>query len=58
MPEIEKLLKNIEILRKQLEDVIDKKQSNLIDEEVISMSKILDATLNQYNEILAEKLKK
>lgn len=58
MPEIEKLLQNIEILRKQLEDMIDKKQGNLIDEEVISMSKILDAALNQYNKILAEKLKK
>lgn len=58
MPEIEDLLKDVEILREKLLYLIHKKQGNLIDEEVVRMSKVLDATLNEYNKVLSEKLKK
>ncbi len=58
MSEIEDLLKDVEILREKLLYLIDKKQGNLIDEEVVSMSKVLNAALNEYNKVLAEKLKK
>lgn len=58
LPEIEDLLKDVEILREKLLYLIHKKQGNLIDEEVVRMSKVLDATLNEYNKVLSEKLKK
>jgi Spo0E like sporulation regulatory protein. len=58
LPEIEDLLKDVEILREKLLYLIHKKQGNLIDEEVVHMSKVLDATLNEYNKVLSEKLKK
>lgn len=58
LSEIEDLLKDVEILREKLLYLIDKKQGNLIDEEVVSMSKVLNAALNEYNKVLAEKLKK
>lgn len=58
MSELEDLLKDIEILRVQLEYLIDKKQGNLVDQEVVAASKILNAALNQYNKFIDEKLKK
>lgn len=57
MSEIEDLLKDIEILRKQMEALIERHQGKLTDPEVIAASQILNAALNQYNKILAEKLK-
>jgi len=57
MSEIEDLLKDIEIFRTQMEELIKKQQGNLTDPEVVSASKILNATLNQYNKFIQEKLK-
>lgn len=58
MSELEDLLKDIDILRAQLEELINKKQGNLVDPEVVTASKILNAALNQYNKFIDEKLKK
>ncbi|ARC84989.1 spo0E like sporulation regulatory family protein [Clostridium argentinense CDC 2741] len=58
MSELEDLLKDIEILRVQLEYLINKKQGNLVDQEVVAASRILNAALNQYNKFIGEKLKK
>jgi hypothetical protein len=57
LSQIEDLLIDVEILRGKLINLIDKKQGNLVDFEVINSSKILDETLNQYNQALEEKLK-
>ncbi len=58
MNEIEDLLKDVDILREQLNSLINKKQGNLQDPEVITASKILNAALNQYNKLIGEKLNK
>ena len=58
MSEIEDLMKDVEVLREKLLYIIEKKQGNLVDEEVVSISKILNAALNQYNKVLEEKLKR
>ncbi len=58
MSELEELLKDIETLRIQLEHLINEKQGNLVDQEVVTASKILNAALNQYNKFIDEKLKK
>lgn len=58
MSEIEDLLKDVEILRKKLLYIIDKNQGNLVNAEVVSISKILNGALNQYNRVLEEKLKR
>lgn len=57
MSEIEDLLKDVEILRTQMEELIQKHQGNLTDPEVVTASKILNATLNQYNKFIKGKLK-
>lgn len=56
MSEIEDLLKDIETLRDNLQQLIKQKQGNLIDKDVVSASKILNAALNQYNKFLKEKI--
>lgn len=56
MAELENLMKDIEILRDKLQQLIKQKQGNLVDPDVIAASRILDATLNQYNKLLEEKL--
>lgn len=58
MSELEDLLKDIDILREQLNELINKKQDNLVDSEVVTASKVLNAALNQYNKFIDEKLKK
>lgn len=58
MNEIEDLLKDVDILREQLNSLINKKQGDLQDPEVIAASKILNAALNQYNKLIGEKLNK
>ncbi|KOR25354.1 aspartyl-phosphate phosphatase Spo0E family protein [Clostridium sp. L74] len=58
MSELEDLLKDIDILREQLNELINKKQDNLVDPEVVAASKVLNAALNQYNKFIDEKLKK
>ena len=57
MTEIEDLLDDIEELRSNLLDLIDQKESNLQDPEVIAASKILNSALTKYNELIIEKSK-
>lgn len=57
LSEIEDLLKDVEILREQMEELIEKHKGNLTDLEVVAASKILNAALNQYNNFIKEKLK-
>ncbi|MBL4933065.1 MULTISPECIES: aspartyl-phosphate phosphatase Spo0E family protein [Clostridium] len=52
MSEAEDLLKDIETLREQLENTIKQKQENLINFEVISVSRMLNSLLNKYNETI------
>ena len=58
MPEIEDLLKDVESLREKLMYLIDDKLGDLIDAEVVNLSRVLNATLNQYNKVIEEKLKR
>jgi hypothetical protein len=58
MSELEDLLRDVEILRANLEYLINEKQGNLVDIEVVSASKILNAALNQYNKFINEKYKR
>ncbi|GAA0084810.1 Spo0E family sporulation regulatory protein-aspartic acid phosphatase [Clostridium sp. MB05] len=58
MSELDELLKDIDILREQLERLINEKQGNLVDQEVVAASKVLNAALNQYNKFIDEKLNK
>ena len=48
---LEKLIEQIETMRKELHDLIDEK-GTLVSEEVITASKMLDAMLNEYNMLL------
>lgn len=56
MAELDELLRDIELLRDNLNKLIQQKQGNLIDRDVIAASKILNAALNQYNMFLKEKI--
>ncbi|HEY5560200.1 MAG TPA: aspartyl-phosphate phosphatase Spo0E family protein [Clostridiaceae bacterium] len=58
MSELEELLKDVEILRDKLERVIQEKYGNLVDPEVVSASKILNAALNEYNKVMDDKIGK
>lgn len=57
MTEIEDLLKDIDILRTQLEKLIEKHKDNLVDPEVVAASKVLNGALNQYNKFIEGKIK-
>ncbi|GFZ30711.1 hypothetical protein CSC2_12370 [Clostridium zeae] len=56
MAELEDLLKDIDKLRERLQFLIEKKQWNLVDDEVVTASKALNFALNQYNKFLKEKI--
>jgi hypothetical protein len=58
MSELEDLLRDVEILRANLEYLINEKQGNLVDTEVVTASKILNAALNQFNKFIDEKHKR
>ncbi|MBI6875134.1 aspartyl-phosphate phosphatase Spo0E family protein [Clostridium aciditolerans] len=58
MSELEDLLKDVNTLRENLEQLIELKEGNLIDSEVVTASKILNAALNQYNKFINDKIKK
>lgn len=58
MTEIEDLLKDVEVFRTQMEELIQKHKENLTDPEVVAASKILNAALNQYNKLIEERLKR
>ena len=57
MTEIQKLLYDIEILRKNLEELIDKKQANLQDPDIIAASQILNSAISKYSEFILRKIK-
>jgi len=56
MIETKDLLKDIEELRDNLNELVTKKQQNLQDPEVIAASEILNAAIVKYNELLKKKL--
>ncbi len=58
MNEINDLLNDIEKLRKNLHDLINEKNVNLADPEIISASQILNAAITKYTEIIAKKASK
>ncbi len=58
MSELTNLLSDIEKLRENLYRLINEKGTNLIDEEIISASQMLNAAITKYNEILINKTKK
>lgn len=56
MDELTELLKDIESLREDLIKLIEEKESNLQDPDVISASQILNAAIAKYNEFIRKKL--
>jgi len=56
--ELNALLNDIEKLRNNLYKLIDDKNANLQDPEIVSASQILNAALVKYNEIIEEKTKR
>lgn len=57
MSEIQDLLDDIERLRKNLEELIDKKQANLQDPDIIVASQILNSAISKYNEFILKKIR-
>jgi F0F1-type ATP synthase membrane subunit b/b' len=57
MSEIQDLLDDIEKLRKNLEELIDKKQANLQDPDILVASQILNSAISKYNEFILKKIK-
>lgn len=51
MYNLKDLPNNIDILRNQLECLIIKKEGNLIDNDILAASKILNDALNQYDKL-------
>lgn len=56
MSELNELLKDIEKLRKTLYELIEKKEANLQDPEIITASKTLNIAITKYNEMIRKKL--
>lgn len=55
MNELENLLNDIEKLRENLHNLINKKNINLTDPDIISASEILNSAITKYIEIIAGK---
>ncbi|WMM23593.1 aspartyl-phosphate phosphatase Spo0E family protein [Tissierella sp. MB52-C2] len=58
MSDIKDLMKNIDELKKNLNILLDKKDFNLQDEEIIKASQELDIAINKYNELIIKNVKK
>ena len=58
MTELEDLLNDIEELRKNLNSLINDKNMNLADAEILAASQILNVAITKYNEIVTKKIKK
>lgn len=56
MSEVQDLLNDIQKLRENLEKLIDKKQANLQDSDIIAASQILNSAVSKYNEFIYKKL--
>ncbi len=54
--ELKSLLKDVEFLRQKLHNLIELKDANLLDVEVIAASQMLDAAIVKYNEIILKKI--
>jgi hypothetical protein len=57
MSEINGKICEIDILRDKLEGLINEKQGNLLDSEVVSASKELNAAINRYSNLMYDKTK-
>lgn len=58
MTELEALLQDIEKLRQNLYKLMNEKGTELIDEEIVSASEMLNTAITKYNEIVLKKMKK
>lgn len=56
LSEIEKLIKDIDMLKKNLNELIEKKDFNLQNSEIIQASQELDIAITRYNNLIARKL--
>ncbi len=56
MSEVNDLLKDVEKLRNNLLKLIEKKQGNLQDREIIAASQILNAAITKYNNYISKKI--
>ena len=56
MSEIENLIKDIDTLKKNLNELIEKKDFNLQDSEIIQASQELDIIITIYNNLIARNL--
>lgn len=57
MSEVQKLLNDIEKLRRNLEELIEKKQANLQDPDIIAASQMLNSVLTKYNDFIIHRIK-
>jgi hypothetical protein len=57
MSQINGKICEIDILRDKLEGLINEKQGNLLDSEVVSASKELNAAINRYSNLMYDKTK-
>ena len=57
MTELELLIKDINNLRNNLENLIAQRNENLLDDDVLSASKLLNAAIAEYNRIIEKKIK-
>lgn len=57
MSELQSLIEDIEKLRTNLEQLIDKKQANLQDSDIIVASQILNSAITTYNKFIFKKIK-
>lgn len=56
LSEIENLIKDIDTLKKNLNELIEKKDFNLQDPEIIKASQELNIVITRYNDLIAGKL--
>lgn len=56
MSEIHELLKDIDALKKNLNELIEKKKFNLGDPEIIKASQELNTAITKYNDFITKKL--
>ncbi|CAK7021901.1 aspartyl-phosphate phosphatase Spo0E family protein [Tissierella carlieri] len=56
MSEIQELLKDIDTLKKNLNELIEKKNFNLQDSEIIKASQELNIAISKYNDLIVKKL--
>ncbi|WP_425449812.1 aspartyl-phosphate phosphatase Spo0E family protein [Dethiothermospora halolimnae] len=56
MAELDDLLNDIEKLRNNLTNLINKKGTNLQDPDIIAASQLLNATITKYNELINNKI--